>query len=728
MFELITKKIYLILRINEKNKLKYECIKICLIYFMIGFVWIYFSDRIANKLASNNNILLIISTYKGWLYVIATSIILYSLIDSLLRKVNLTEKKFIVSNEKLATVNEELEAYVQQLTASEEELRVQYDQIIENENMLIKSEEKYKNLVDEMQQGLAIYEAIVNEEEDIIEYRFLEANASHEKISGFRNKDLLGKTLSQIFPSIEKSIIEKLGHVARTGEPIDYENYLQETNKYYGVIAYSPKKLQLAVIINDITARKQAEEAIKISEYNFRNIFESSSDAIYLEQDGKVIDCNQAMIKLLGYDSKECILGKSIGEFSPEKQYDGEYSKEKALEMCKRTTKNGKYKFEWWYKTIDGKLLPVEVVMTTILYNGGKVFHSIWRDISERKQMEHELEYLSYHDQLTGLYNRRFYEEELKRLDVKENLPLTIVLGDVNGLKLINDSFGHAIGDELISKVAEIIKKGCQSEDVVARLGGDEFVILLSKTDADKTEQIIKNINNLAREEKVQNIDISISFGYETKNYEEEDIQEVFKKSEDYMYKKKLFVGPSMRGKTINAILTTLHEKNKREEEHSCRVSKLCENMGIALGLSEYEIKELKNVGLLHDIGKIAIEENILNKPGKLTDEEFEEIKRHPEIGYRILNTVDDMPEMARYVLAHHEKWNGTGYPKGLKGEEIPLQSRIITIADSYDAMISERSYRSALPVEAAIKELNINAGIQFDPKLVSVFIEKVLG
>ena len=193
------------------------------------------------------------------------------------------------------------------------------------------------------------------------------------------------------------------------------------------------------------------------------------------------------------------------------------------------------------------------------------------------------------------------------------------------------------------------------------------------------------------------------------------------------MYKKKLFESPSMRGKTINAIISTLHEKNKREEQHSHRVSALCKSMGKAIGLPEGEIEELKTVGLLHDIGKIAIEENILNKPGKLTDDEWEEIKRHPEIGYRILSTVNDMSEMAEYVLAHHERWDGRGYPKGLKGEEIPFQSRIIAIADAYDAMTSERSYRSALSEEIAIEELQKNAGIQFDPELIRIFIEKVL-
>ena len=351
------------------------------------------------------------------------------------------------------------------------------------------------------------------------------------------------------------------------------------------------------------------------------------------------------------------------------------------------------------------------------------------RNIEERKKSEKEVLYLSYHDQLTGLNNRRFYEKELKRLDTKGNLPLTIVMADVNGLKLINDSLGHFKGDELLKKVAEVMTKGCRADDIIARLGGDEFVILLPKTDVLETELIIKRIKDLASKDRIGCcIDISITFGYETKNNEEENIQEIFKSAEDQMYRKKLFESPSMRGKTIKAIMNTLHEKNKREEQHSHRVSALCKSMGEALGLPEYEVEELKSVGLLHDIGKIAIDENVLNKPGELTNDEWEEIKRHPEIGYRILNTVNDMSEMANGALYHHERWDGKGYPKGLIKEQIPFVSRIITIADAYDAMTSERSYRSALPEKFVIEELKKNAGIQFDPELVRVFIEKVLG
>jgi HD-GYP domain-containing protein (c-di-GMP phosphodiesterase class II) len=201
----------------------------------------------------------------------------------------------------------------------------------------------------------------------------------------------------------------------------------------------------------------------------------------------------------------------------------------------------------------------------------------------------------------------------------------------------------------------------------------------------------------------------------------------VLKSAEDYMYRHKVIESNSMRGNIINVILNTLYEKNPREERHSKRVSELCQRIGVAMGLSETEINKLKVSGLLHDIGKIAIEEQVLNKPGRLTDQEWNEIKRHPDIGYRILSSSLEMMEIVQYILFHHERFDGTGYPRGLKREEIPLLSRIIAVADAYDAMTNARTYKKALDKDAAIKELIQNKGTQFDPHIVDVFIEKVL-
>jgi len=338
-----------------------------------------------------------------------------------------------------------------------------------------------------------------------------------------------------------------------------------------------------------------------------------------------------------------------------------------------------------------------------------------------------ELRYLSEHDQLTNLYNRKYYEEELIRLDTENNLPLSVIVANINGIKLINDSFGHAAGDDMIKAVAEVLTKGSRKKDVICRLAGDEFIIMSPATDTVEAEKIMNRIKEIAAQRKVGQLDISVSLGYDIKTDSDENIIETIKKAEDYMYRKKLYDSPNMKGKTINTIITTLHEKNKREELHSRRVSQLCEQMGEALGLNEDKVKELKTVGLLHDIGKIAIDEAILNKTGKLNEEEWVEIRKHPEIGYRILSTVNNMSEMAEFVLSHHERWDGKGYPQGLSGEQIPLQSRIIGIADAYDAMVSERSYKKSLTKEEAIQELTANAGTQFNAECVQVFIEKVL-
>lgn len=349
------------------------------------------------------------------------------------------------------------------------------------------------------------------------------------------------------------------------------------------------------------------------------------------------------------------------------------------------------------------------------------------QDVTLRKNTQDRILYLSYHDQLTGLYNRRYYEEELKRLDVERNYPLTLIMADVNGLKLVNDSFGHTFGDLLLKKVAEVLQKACRGDDIIARLGGDEFIIVLPNTDKIEAEKMIKRIHACAAEEKVGSIEISISFGYETKYSCVQNIEEVLKKAEDHMYTMKLFESPSMRGRTITAIARTLNENNKAEDIHSKQVSDLCVRMGKALGLPENEIVELKTVGLLHDIGKIAINGNILTNPAPLDNVEWAEVQRHSEIGYRILRTVNDMTKMAEDVLAHHERWDGQGYPKGIKAEEIPLFARIIAIADSYDAMTNERSYRQAISKEEAIEELRKNAGTQFDPELIRIFIDKVI-
>lgn len=348
------------------------------------------------------------------------------------------------------------------------------------------------------------------------------------------------------------------------------------------------------------------------------------------------------------------------------------------------------------------------------------------QDITRRKANEKALLYLSNHDHLTALYNRRFFEEELRRLDTKANLPLSVIMGDINGLKLVNDSFGHQAGDALLKKAAKIISKVCRAGDVVARIGGDEFVVVLPRTTVIEAEQITNRMRGFAAKEMVSNIELSISFGYETKTKSTESIAELLVHAEDHMYRHKLYERSSIRSKTIDLIMNTLFEKSSREAMHSSRVSHICQSIAIQMHFTKDAANQIRIAGLIHDIGKIGIDEAILNKPGRLTTGEREDIKRHPEIGWKILSSTNEFSELGQFVLNHHERWDGSGYPNKIKGEGIPLEARIISVADAYDAMTSERSYKKGMSSEAAIKELQRCSGLQFDPKVVQVFVQMV--
>ncbi|MBC3803370.1 diguanylate cyclase [Acetobacterium fimetarium] len=349
------------------------------------------------------------------------------------------------------------------------------------------------------------------------------------------------------------------------------------------------------------------------------------------------------------------------------------------------------------------------------------------QDITKIKRKEEEIRYISYHDYLTGLYNRRYFEDMLKNLDQEKNYPLTLIMADVNGLKIINDSFGHAVGDELLKKISDIFKNNCREDDVVARLGGDEFIFILPRTDKETAALLIKRMETLAANEKIRGINLSIAFGSYTKKTKDESNQRIIEKAEDEMYRNKLYERASTRNITVELIMNILYEKSSREMIHSMRVALICEKIGLYFRMNKEEINMIRTAGLIHDIGKIGIDENILNKPEKLNDDEWDKIRKHPEIGYRILNSVSDFSEMADCIQEHHERWDGKGYPKGLKGEEISLQGRIVAIADCFDAMTSDRPYRKGISMEEAITELKKNSGTQFDPIVTRVFVEKVM-
>ena len=351
----------------------------------------------------------------------------------------------------------------------------------------------------------------------------------------------------------------------------------------------------------------------------------------------------------------------------------------------------------------------------------------IFRDISYLKKKQEEILYTSLHDSLTGLFNYRAFKIEVQKLLKEENLPITLMMGDVNGLKLINDSFGHSFGDQLLVSIARQLELLCPKDTLIFRYGGDEFVMAFPKMASDGGLRMIKHLKDHLSFSQFDPITVSVAVGFETINSVKANIQEILTEAENYMYRHKITENTSQKSKTIDVVMNALYAKNIRELYHSKRVGIICGEFANVLKWEQSDIKEMEVAGMLHDIGKIGISETILNKEGKLDDSEWKEILKHPEVGFRILSSVNEFSKMSLYVLEHQEKWNGTGYPRKLSGNDISIQARIIALADAYDAMTSKRTYRETLSVEQAVEEIRKYSGTQFDPSLTEPFIDMIL-
>ena len=345
-------------------------------------------------------------------------------------------------------------------------------------------------------------------------------------------------------------------------------------------------------------------------------------------------------------------------------------------------------------------------------------------NITNRKKYEEEILFLSYSDKLTGLKNRVYMEKQFENLDRDEKSRYFIIIGDLNGLKMANDSIGHIEGDKLLCAVSNVIKGLCEDSDVVSRWGGDEFVILIKEKDSVYVSDLTNRIRNAVAKISEFHFKISIALGYAEKDENSKGSEFVMSLAEKRMYRNKLMENNSARNATISSLLRTLHEKHSETEEHTMRIKSLSLRLAKRLDLSQDKIDEIELLSLLHDIGKIGIPEQILMKPATLTSEEWEIMKSHTEIGCRIAKSTPELSHIAYEILSHHEKYDGTGYPNGLKGEEIPILSRIINVIDSFDVMTHKRVYKDAMSIDNAYEELKQCSGSQFDPLIVDEFIK----
>jgi len=480
----------------------------------------------------------------------------------------------------------------------------------------------------------------------------------------------------------------------------------------------------------DVTELRRAMQALRESERSKSVLLANLPGMAYrcaCDRNWTMQFVSDGCYELTGYQPEDLLENRllSFNEIILPKYRDPIWKESEARLLAHE---NNRYEYE--ILTASGECKWVLDINQGIFNPDGTVqaLEGIIVDITESKRQFLQIEFLSSHDQLTGLYNRSYFETERNRINNEKTYPVSIVHADINGLKLINDAFGSEVGDQIIQKTAESLSHSVHSGEVLARIGGDEFAMLLPGIDAKSANLRILRIQqdfdayNATISDRT--LVINLSFGWGEKTTPEVDLAQIERDAETNLARRKLFDQKSHHNAVLSSIRTTLFERSYETEEHAERIGSLCAVIGERIGLSHENNDKLRLFAILHDIGKIGISDQILNKPGPLNDEELTQMRKHPEIGYRIAMSSPDLALIADCILSHHERWDGTGYPNRISGENIPLLARILALADAYDAMTQDRVYRKALPRQVALQEIRENVGTQFDPFIAATFLE----
>ena len=327
-------------------------------------------------------------------------------------------------------------------------------------------------------------------------------------------------------------------------------------------------------------------------------------------------------------------------------------------------------------------------------------------------------------DMLTLLFSKNSFYTEMDKLLAKGVYPVTVVVCNANGIGLINDVYGWKKGNELLRQAADLLRGNLPQGTLLARLADGDMAAALTEVEQEYAVRLFENIKEQYSECNDTGINTDIEYGIAVIRDETRSVEDAVREASESMRTKKLMNQSSQKSSLLDSLTQTLTESDYETEEHVERTKEMAIRLGKALSLSDGELGKLALLAVLHDIGKIAIPHSILLKPGKLTDAEWEIMKTHTEKGYRIASASKELKPIGEYILHHHERWDGGGYPGGLAGDEIPLLSRIITVVDSHDVMVHDRPYHKAMSREAAEAELRRCSGTQFDPKLVEVFLE----
>lgn len=586
---------------------------------------------------------------------------------------------------------------------------------------LVRKNDGMKKLYSHLEEGVATYDLILNGSGDVVDYRFLDVNRAFFEQIGCDKQLLYGRKGSEFYSQSPAPYLQEFTNVMRTQRPLQFEQFDKLLQKNFHMSVFPIGESRVATLFYDRSSQKKLQVAMQLEKERLAVALSSIGDGVIsVDISGRIVDMNRVAESLTGW-TREQALGRLVPEVyrlvdektkerveGPVSQVRQSLQVEKSSERVRLLNKRGVELF------VSDSASPVRDISGKL---AGIVL--VFRDISMQRRRIKEIEHLSFHDSLTGLYNRTFFEKEIDRLNAPRQLPLSIIMGDVNGLKLTNDIYGHQKGDELLKSIAELLRNECRQEDILARWGGDEFVLLLPRTSKEAAEEISERLIDSAGKQRFMNLGLSISIGTATKEEDFQNVYDVLAEAEQRMYHRKLLEKNSMRSSIITSLLESLSQKSHETKKHCARLESLAHDIGVELGLTSNEVDDLSLAARLHDVGMVIVGDEILQKPSCLTEQEWEALKQHSEAGYRICQSVPEVSHVARFVLAHHERTDGSGYPYGLVGEEIPLFARIIGVADTYDVLTHGRSYSSPKSSDEALEELRSLRDIRYDARVV---------
>ncbi|MFA5289791.1 MAG: PAS domain S-box protein [Candidatus Izemoplasmatales bacterium] len=601
-----------------------------------------------------------------------------------------------------------------------------YDLTERDETMkkLKQIQKRNRDLIVKMTEGIGVFDRA----DDVFERKLIFANRSFSFLLFGGIRRVIRKTLMDLFPMLPELYQKQIRQLSGLNETLSFDlEYVPE--RYFHFRFFKNEDDELIMMFRDITDYKLAEETAMRERNRLKTIIEGTQIAIWeLDLHTGEMTVNERWAEMLGYTYTESAtytivswrdnihpddLDAVMNHFNAlvsgiQRRYSQEYR-----------VKHKRGAFIWVDES--GSITKTDEAGQTRIISGTR------QDITTRKEHELEIVKLSYFDALTGLYNRRKYEEVLISLNETMYLPLTLVMADVDALKITNDAFGHQSGDRLLMHVTQRFKESFSNFGKIFRTGGDEFIIILANTKTSQAKKIVTELTTRLENDVINGIPCSVSFGIATRDSLKKDFNTLLREAEMTMYNRKLIHSEFYRSDIISMIKQTLYKNCPEEQHHANLVKKLMFQLGKEFHLSEGDLNSLITLAEVHDIGKIAIEPRILMKSSPLTKDEWKQIHQQPEIGYRILFSSSDFDKIASDVLSHHERWDGTGYPRKLVEDEIPWKARFLSICEAYAAMNMGFPFRQALTEKEAANEIIKNAGTQFDPEVAKVFVESVL-